>query len=207
MILFEYWLFLPKTFSALYSMLNTKLQPELWVKAYADYLYRYATFKIADPELCKDLVQDTFLSAIKNVSGFNGKSTEKTWLTTILKNKIIDHYRKNTTDFFVNESQTAEENATDFFEENGHWKKKNEPTPWGVEEANPLENDELRKILEGCMKKMPSHWALIFSMKYMDEEDSDTICKELNLTPSNFWVIIHRAKLNLRACISKQWVR
>jgi RNA polymerase sigma-70 factor (TIGR02943 family) len=188
-------------------MLNNKLHPELWVKAYADDLYKFATKRIADPELCKDLVQDTFLAAIKNLSGFQGNSSERTWLTSILKNKIIDYHRKKATEILTNKLQLSNEKATDFFEENGHWKKKNEPVPWGIEDVNPLENDELGRILQGCMKKMPPHWAIVFRMKYMDEEDSAEICKELNLTPSNFWVIIHRAKLSLRACISKHWLR
>jgi RNA polymerase sigma-70 factor (TIGR02943 family) len=188
-------------------MLNNKLHPESWVKAYADDLYRFAAKRIADPELCKDLVQDTFLAAIKNLSGFHGNSTEKTWLTSILKNKITDFHRRKATVVLTHELLSAAEESTDFFEENGHWKKKNEPEPWGIEEANFLENEELEKILQDCMKKLPSHWSIVFSMKYMDEEDSAHICKELNLTPSNFWVIIHRAKLSLRACISKHWLR
>ena len=181
--------------------------PEVWVKAYADYLYQYAIKRVADSELSKDLVQETFLSAIKSLADFQGKSSERTWLTSILKNKIIDHYRKKAKEASVNELQSTEENRTNFFEENGHWKKKNEPETWGIEEADPLEKEELENILKGCMKKLPVNWALVFSMKYMDGEDSHKICKELNLSPSNFWVIIHRAKLSLRACINKHWLK
>ena len=181
--------------------------PELWVKDHADYLYQYAVKRLSDSELSKDLVQETFLSAIKSLSDFRGKSSERTWLTSILKNKIIDHYRKKAKEDSVNELQSTEENRTSFFEENGHWKKKNEPEKWGTEESDPLENEELENILKGCMKNLPVNWALVFSMKYMDGEDSEKICKELNLSPSNFWVIIHRAKLSLRACISKHWLK
>lgn len=94
--------------------------PELWVKNYADYLFQYTTKRIADPALCKDLVQETFLSAIKNISGFKGKSSEKTWLTSILKNKIIEHYRKKAANILVNKTHLTEERNLDFFEENGH---------------------------------------------------------------------------------------
>lgn len=180
--------------------------PELWVKEHANYLYQYAIKRISDSELSKDLVQETFLSAIKSLSDFKGKSTERTWLTSILKNKIIDHYRKKSKEASLYELQSTEENRTNFFEENGHWKKENEPER-GIEEADLLENEELENILKGCMKKLPENWALVFSMKYMDGEDSLKICKELNLSPSNFWVIIHRAKLSLRACISKHWLK
>lgn len=81
------------------------------------------------------------------------------------------------------------------------------PRVWKIEELNPLENKELEKILGQCMEKLPALWAAVFSMKYLDDEKSDQICKELNLSPSNYWVIIHRAKLSLRAYLEKNWLK
>lgn len=102
-------------------MATNQLNPERWVSAYADYLYQYVLKRIADVELSKDLVQDTFLSAKKSLADFRGKSSEKTWLTAILKSMIIDHYRKHSTEIFLNQRQLAAGKAVDFFEENGHW--------------------------------------------------------------------------------------
>lgn len=183
---------------------KVQLMPEQWVAAHADYLYAFAFLRIADPEICKDLVQDTFLSAIKNRSFFKGNSTERTWLTTILKNKIIDHFRKKSAELWIDD-EPPKEQSDSFFELNGHWKLKHEPHSWGMEEDNYTENKELKIILEKCIQKLPALWALMFRMKYVDEEDTKKICKEFGLTTSNLWVIIHRAKVNLRACISKHW--
>lgn len=183
------------------------INPEQWVAAYADYLYAFALKRLQDPDLCKDLVQDTFVSAIRNLPNFKGSSSEKTWLTSILKNKIRDIYRKREPDIPLTEQLLKENNPPAFFEDNGHWKIEHSPRTWEIEEPDLLENEELKSILEQCMGKLPSLWAEVFSMKYLDEENSTQICKDLNLTPSNYWVIIHRAKLTLRACLEKNWFK
>lgn len=184
-----------------------RTNPEHWVAAHADYLYAFALKRLSDPELCKDLVQDTFISAIKSLSQYQGSSSERTWLTAILKNKITDHYRKKTAISLLTNQLSSEENTTTFFEKNGHWKAEHAPQSWGVEDADPLESEELKAILKLCLDKLPRLWAMVMNRKYLEEENSAEICKELNLTASNFWVIIHRAKLSLRACIGKQWIR
>ena len=181
--------------------------PEHWVAAHANYLYSFALQRLSDPELCKDLVQDTFMAAIKNLSQYQGHSSERTWLTAILKNKITDHYRKITAFPLLTNHLSNAENTTTFFEENGHWKAEHAPQSWGVEEVSPLENEELKAVLKKCLEKLPDLWAMVINRKYLAEEDSKNICKELDLSPSNFWVIIHRAKLSLRDCIGKQWTR
>jgi RNA polymerase sigma-70 factor (TIGR02943 family) len=184
-----------------------KANPELWVTSYADYLYALALNSVQDTEVCKDLVQETFVAAIKNVSNFKGNSSEKTWLTSILKNKIIDHYRKKASEIMVGDIVTVNEQHDRFFETNGHWKKQYFPESWGIEETDYLENKELKNILEQCIKKLPALWAIVFNMKYLEEEDSKKICKELGISTSNFWVIIHRSRVSLRECISNNWLK
>jgi RNA polymerase sigma-70 factor (ECF subfamily) len=181
-----------------------RISPDHWVAAYADYLYGFALQRLSDPELCKDLVQDTFLSAIKNKAHYKADSSVKTWLTAILKHKISDQYRNKTA--LTDPIPSAESSCT-FFEQNGHWKNRHAPQDWRIDEANPLESEELKAILKSCLDKLPPLWALVINRKYLQEENSTVICKELNVTPSNFWVLIHRAKLSLRACIDKQWLR
>ncbi len=180
---------------------------EQWVTDHADYLYAFALKRLPDPELCKDLVQDTFMSAIKSLSQFEGNSSERTWLTSILKNKVIDVYRKKSKEAAFIEGLSKEEQHDNFFESNGHWKQQYLPQGWGIEETDYLENKELKSILERCIKKLPALWAMVFNMKYLEEEDSKKICKELDISPSNFWVIIHRSKLSLRRCISNYWLK
>ena len=182
------------------------LDPRKWVSLYADYLYSYAVARLDDEEQAKDLVQETFLAALEGTGQFKGKSSERTWLTAILKHKIIDVYRKRSSGLRVVEEVEREPEQEFFESDNGHWKDAYNPRPWGVEDRDPLANKELKAILKGCLQKLPALWFSVFTMKHMDESATELICDQLKLTPSNFWVIMHRAKLNLRACIQKAWL-
>ena len=179
--------------------------PNLWVKNYADYLYSYACTRIDDSELARDLVQETFLAALEGWEKFDRRSSEKTWLTAILKNKVYDVYRKksNNADNQVITISRADSNG--FFEESGHWKQGRYPEPFGIEDM-ALENREFDSILKSCLKKLPPLWKSVFTMKHVDEETSETICARLEITSSNFWVISHRAKVSLRECLQRNWI-
>ncbi len=190
-----------------------KLEPEKWVDNYADYLFTYAISRISDEDEARDLVQDTFLSALKGKDNFKGEANEKTWLVSILKRKIIDLYRKNA----VRKEQSFEESDSykvaydHYFRDDdgsrpGHWAGKNNPQPWSEQKTN-LEQGEFRRILVACLSKLPKAWTSVFSMKFMDDESSESICKELGISTSNYWVIIHRAKLQMRECLEKNWFK
>lgn len=185
-----------------------KLDPHHWVANHADYLFNYAITRINEEEQARDLVQETFLAALQRIDKFEGRSSERTWLTAILKNKVIDVYRKKSSGLGKNTtSLDTEQQDQDFFDPyDGHWKKTHRPEPFGIDTNDPLMNKELKSILQKCMQKLPALWLSVFTMKHMDEESTDLICEELRVTPSNFWVIIHRAKLNLRACLQKNWI-
>jgi RNA polymerase sigma-70 factor (TIGR02943 family) len=183
------------------------VDPGHWVSAHADYLYNYAITRINDEDQAKDLVQETFLAALRRVDKFEGKSSERTWLTAILKHKIIDIYRKKSAGLTNVDVQRAEEEQSDFFEpEYGHWTPERAPQSFGIDGHDPIINKELNAILQKCMQKLPALWLSVFTMKHMDDETTEIICSELKLSASNFWVIIHRAKLNLRACLQKNWI-
>lgn len=182
--------------------------PRQWTVNYADYLYRYALRRINDEEQARDLVQETFLAALEKLHAFEGKSSEKTWLTAILKNKIIDLYRKKSSGLNAKKNATDQEVLQqDFFStENGHWKTEHYPKEFIALQEEPMRNKEFNNVLAACMKKLPELWSAVFSMKHIDDESTETICTALKVTPSNFWVIIHRTKLNLRACLQKNWI-
>ncbi|WP_114939525.1 sigma-70 family RNA polymerase sigma factor [Mucilaginibacter endophyticus] len=186
---------------------NNVLAPHKWVATYADYLYMYAIVRINDEDLAKDLVQETFLAALERVDRFEGRSTERTWLTAILKNKIIDVYRKKSSGLAVAAANKATQEQDEFFDEgNGHWKSEYAPQPIaGMDEQDPLLQKELNKILQLCLQKLPALWNAVFTMKHVDDAATEHICTELHVTQANFWVIIHRAKVNLRACLQKNW--
>jgi len=181
-----------------------QLNPHEWVTAYADYLYAFAIRRINNEEQAKDLVQETFLAALEKAQNFRGQSSERTWLTAILKNKIIDVYRKKSSGL-RKEITVAEHEQQDFFEADGHWRAEHRPLEFGLNHTDPLVNKELSSILQMCIKKMPALWMAVFTMKHVDDEETEFVCTELKVSPSNFWVIMHRAKLNLRACLQKNW--
>src|ERR1700750_2682380 len=125
---------------------NQLLDPHQWVKAHADYLYAYTIKRIDDTELARDLVQETFLAALEKVKNFEGRSSERTWLTAILKNKIIDVYRKKSSGLRKEVTEAAH-GQQDFFEADGHWRTEHRPVDFGLEYADPLVNKELNSIL------------------------------------------------------------
>ena len=189
------------------------LNPEKWIDNYADYLYSFAYNRVSDAETAKDLVQETFLSALKAKDGFKGEASEKTWLVSILKRKIIDLYRKNAAhpqQSFEDSEQYKVAYSHYFSDEglmDGHWNKTNAPKSWNVSEKNSIDQKEFRNVLAKCMGKLPKVWSSVFALKYLEEEESESICKELDITSSNYWVIIHRAKLQMRECLEKNWMK
>lgn len=187
--------------------MNHQLNPHQWVKAHADYLYAFAITRINDEEQAKDLVQETFLAALEKVNSFEGKSAERTWLTAILKNKIIDVYRKKSSGLRGVDIKEAEQEQLEFFDDDtGHWLREHGPKEFGIEDKDKLVSKEFEQILQKCLQKLPALWMAVFTMKHIEEETTDLICSELKVTAANFWVIIHRAKLNLRACLQKNWI-
>lgn len=181
----------------------TALEPQKWVETYGDYLFSFAKSRVKDVEYAKDLVQETFLSALAKIDGFKGQSSIKTWLTAILKNKIIDGYRKRSIETVSHDAINWENTSTDFFGTDGAWTEQAKPVEIGFESEKALENQDLKRILDICFGKLPEMWRMVFLLKHVDDEKSTNICKELKITPSNFWVIIHRAKLSLRDCLQK----
>ncbi len=184
---------------------NPSVNPHNWVKNHADYLYAYTLSRLNDEEQARDLVQETFLAALQRVNKFEGKSTERTWLTAILKNKIVDVYRKRSSGL-KGEQISNDPPEPDFFEEDGHWRNEHRPQAFGAEDHNPLHTKEFNLILQQCLQKLPALWMAVFTMKHMDDQSAEMICSELKVSNANYWVIIHRAKLNLRACLQKNWI-
>ncbi len=174
-----------------------------WVETYTSDLYSWALYKVSNAELASDLVQDTFLAAVEKIENFKGDSSPKTWLFSILNHKIIDHYRKK-----VNQPVALENQAlSGFFEADGGWQESRKPKDWQEEnEEQLLDNDEFQTVLKKCMEALPERWNTAVKLKYIIEKNGEDICQELGITTSNFWQIIHRAKIQLRDCVEKNWL-
>lgn len=186
------------------------LEPEKWIERYADSLFAYTLARINRRDVAEDLVADTFFSALKARESFQHNASEKTWLISILKRKIIDHYRKKSTQNELNvfDKEEKDDFMNHFFASDGRWDghwNNHAPKEWKGDFETPVESEEFYKILQDCLGKLPEKWAAAFTLKNMDDLDSEEICKELQISPSNYWVIMHRAKLQLRECMEMNW--
>lgn len=179
------------------------LNPDKWITLHADYMYNYTISRVNNHELAKDLVQETFLSSLKAMKNFKGKASERTWLISILKRKIIDQYRKK------NSKKGQAEVRMSFYEDGenkGKWIEERAPSDWKDMDA-AIENDELKSTLDHCIDGLPEKYRLVFILKTVKDYETEEICNELDITSSNLWVIIHRARVQLRACMEDSWFK
>lgn len=175
-----------------------------WLSDHGDYLYRFALARLRDPHQAEDVVQETFLAAIKN-NNFEGESAVRTWLTGILKHKIIDLQRKQIREQPVSDLinlDDAETSMDDFFDASGHWLDK--PTTLDMPD-NALQQQQFWGVIEDCIRKLPKKLADIFLLRDVHESDNEEICKELEITATNAWVMLYRARMRLRKCLEINW--
>jgi RNA polymerase sigma-70 factor (ECF subfamily) len=169
------------------------------------YLLRVARLQLRDAALAEDVVQDTLTAALIAQGGFTGKSSVKTWLTGILKHKIVDAIRKKQREPVAASSLDDEADLEDFeglFKENGGWQAP--PANWGDPEQ-ALNRRQFFDMMEFCLEKLPPNTARVFMMREVMELESDEICKELTITANNLWVILYRARMSLRECLELHW--
>ena len=184
------------------KMAEHQLYPELWVDNYADYLFNYAIGRVSDVEIAKDLVQDTFVAGLHSAKNYKGDAAERTWLIAILKRKVIDHYRKINSKKGKAEVRMNYRSASD---SEGDWLEEQIADPSSVLENDTIENEELGSAIYECISKLPKKQALVFNMKTMQGISTEDICKELDINPSNLWVMIHRARTALMGCLNQNW--
>jgi len=179
--------------------------PRTWLERHGDYLYRFALGRVRTTSVAEDLVQETLLAAWQGRDGFSGSSTERSWLTAILKRKIVDLFRKRVREqATLSPAGDAEEGAYDPFDRGSHWKKT--PSDWG--HGNPAEDmnrAEFWATMHACLDKLPPRLQDVFVLRYLDEQSAAEVCKDLGLTPTNLWVMLHRARLGMSCCLSENW--
>ena len=136
------------------------------------------------------------------MKNFKGEASERTWLISILKRKIIDHYRK------INSNKGKAEvriNYNNVSEDEGDWLQERVADPFDKTAEDNLENTELGLAIHSCIDKLPEKQAQVFKMKTILNYETEAICNELNITASNLWVIIHRARTTVAACMKENW--
>jgi RNA polymerase sigma-70 factor (ECF subfamily) len=178
--------------------------PAAWVKLYGDYIFRYALMRVRNRDLAENLVQETFLAALSGRRSFGGRSAERTWMIGILKHKIIDHYRKSFREKSVSELQIDEEQTVDeFYDAVGH--PKQYPRDWMPDPEVLLHSKEFWATFRRCLNRLPKQMANAFTMRELEDLSTGEICAKLGITPTNLWVMLHRARLQLRALLEKEW--
>jgi RNA polymerase sigma-70 factor (ECF subfamily) len=169
------------------------------------YLLRVARLQLRDTALAEDVVQDTLTAALTAQDGFTGRSSVKTWLTGILKHKIVDAIRRKQREPVAASTLDDEADLEDFeglFKASGAWQAP--PAEWGNPEET-LNRREFFDIMDFCLEKLPPNTARVFMMREVMELESEEICKELRITANNLWVILYRARMSLRECLQLHW--
>lgn len=184
-------------------MPNHHINPSRWIELYSDYLFNYTMSRVNDREIAKDIIQDTFFAGLKSMKNFKGEASERTWLISILKRKIIDYYRK------INSKKGQTEIRITYTadEIEGDWLEERVEDEGYLNAQETLENTELGDAIYDCLSKLPEKQAAVFKMKTILNYETEAICNELNITASNLWVIIHRARTALAECLEEHWFK
>lgn len=168
-------------------------------------LLRFARLQLRSEAAAEDAVQEALLAAHAGADRFAGASSAKTWVFSILKNKIIDELRRRVSEGNVMDFASAEDDADDLddlFDQRGHWAAP--PTPW-ADPVTALDNQQFWVVFEACLEGVPVKPGRVFMMREILGLETEEICKELSISPSNCWVLLHRARLGLRECLSRRW--
>lgn len=176
-----------------------RLNAEKWVDQYGDALFRYAYARVNDDGVAEDLVQETFLAAVKDQGSFEGRSSEKTWLFSILKHKLIDYYRKEKRVIFAEAGEGDPDSMSAFFNAKGGWRIP--PAHW---RTNPGKVQEAKDFLDHfyrCLSGLPARTADAFVYREVDGMGTEEICRKLDITANNCWVLLYRARMLLRKCL------
>lgn len=179
------------------------LNPDTWVERHGDYLFNYAVSQLRDPVAAEDVVQEALLAAMRAMDRFAGQSTERTWLTGILRHKILDHHRLAKKRPTVSLSTTGERGTDEALDGVTRWA--HEASDECVSPRRRLELDEVRGAVVAALGSLPPRMAQVFELYAMQDLSSKEICAELEITPSNLWVMLHRARKQMRECLVKIW--
>jgi RNA polymerase sigma-70 factor (ECF subfamily) len=172
-----------------------------------DYLLRFARLQLRNEAWAEDAVSETVLAALAKPQSFANRSQLKTWLIGILKHKVIDALRQHRREV-GGRDQTDDDDADadplDYlgFKADGHFSQA--PADWGNPEQQ-FSSRQFFEVLEACAGKLPAAQGRLFLMREWLDLSSEEICKELSLTPTNFYVQLHRARLRLRECLELNW--
>ncbi len=172
------------------------------VQALRPQLMRFARSQLRNDAWAEDAVSDTLLAALEKPEGFGGQSQLKTWLVGVLKHKVVDQLRRHTREATILSTEDGEDLDESLFDNTGHWRTA--PQDWGSPEA-ALGQRQFFEVMQVCCDQLPPAQGRVFMMREWLELDTEEICKELQITSTNLWVLLHRARLRLRECLQVRW--
>jgi RNA polymerase sigma-70 factor (TIGR02943 family) len=173
------------------------------VEALRPQLMRFARTQLRNDAWAEDAVSEALLAALEKPQAFAGQSQLKTWLVGILKHKVIDQLRRHAREATVLVADDGEDLDADLFVANGHWREM--PQDWGDPELQ-CRQQQFIEVLEACLQHLPPAQGRVFMMREWLELDAAEICKELSITSTNLWVLLHRGRLRLRECLQQNWI-
>lgn len=179
-------------------------EPRLWLDRHGDALFRFALARVGNHAAAEDLVQDTLLAGLRARETFAAASSERTWLVGILKHRIADHFRGLAREQ-PKHADGSSEAPGDFFSSGGKWLQA--PMNWSALPGSSLETSEFSRILQDCLSALPDRLSAALAMREIAGMESSEVCRELQITPTHLWTLLHRARLRVRACLEINWFR
>jgi len=180
------------------------LDPEKWVDAYGDYLYKYALLRLKDPMAAQDAVQETLLAGFKGLDRFDGRVDIKFWLRGILRNKIVDYIRKAVRERPIENIEEYEPPDSVLYAYSGITQMR--PKKWQFDPEEVFKRKEFMEIFHGCLSNLKGPMQQAFTLKELEGISTKEICEVMDITPNNLWVMLHRARNQLKDCLEKKWI-
>ncbi len=161
------------------------------VKRYEKTIYNFA-FKICrDREKAEHVMQETFLSMVKSISQFSGKSKLSTWLYTVTSNHCLMLARSE-------KKRVASE-----FDEEMSFSNSLSSSGWKYTPSDVLENDELKAILNSAIKKLPEEYRIVFMLRDVEGLSTKETAEAMKLSVPAVKSRLHRARAFLRDELNK----
>ena len=185
---------------------ETIVDAEKWVERHGDALFRHAMLRVRDPQVAEDLLQETFLAALKAQSGFRGESQERTWLIGILRHKILDHLRRSGRTVSLESAEMEEEGGrveSGIFNKSGVWRES--PRRWKGRVEELTDSEEFRQVLDTCLSALPHDAYEACMLQEVQRLDRESICRTLAVSRTALSSRLYRARMLLRECLERKW--
>ncbi|HEX8596630.1 MAG TPA: RNA polymerase sigma factor [Pseudomonas sp.] len=162
---------------------------------------RAVAYAIVGSRHVDEVVQDAWLAVVRNLAGFQGRSSLKTWLLTVTANTAKSRFTRNRRDALIEERPAPHGTiGDDRFSSDGHWQVA--PIAWHEDSPEALlAEEELRECLEHTLLSLPDLQRNVLLLWERQGVEAEVICNLLELSLSNVRVLLHRARLKVFATI------